>query len=231
MADVNKQGGVLAVRRLLWHIPRLTLDLLFPLHCTGCQREGKVLCETCVDHLPRLKTPYCPVCAEPNSGSICRWCQQSTPGFDGLRGPYLMEGPIREAIHNLKYRGIRAAATELGDLLAQFLTDQAIPGDVIVPVPLHPRRVRERGYNQSELFRTKDSPPQVQAGSREQRRENVADSFRCNTDVRGNSDVHHRAVILVDDVATTGSTLSACASALKAAGATSVWGLVLAREG
>jgi ComF family protein len=153
-----------------------------------------------------------------------------------------MEGPIRNAIHSLKYRGVRAAATELGGLLAQFLGDQAIPGDVIVPVPLHPRRLRERGYNQSALLarqvtkltglslnqeslaRTKDSPPQVQAGSREQRRDNVAGSFQCN------NDMHGRAVILVDDVATTGSTLSACASALKSGGATSVWGLVLARE-
>ena len=172
----------------------------------------------------------------------CRWCQQSPLSIDGIRAPYLMQGPIREGIHSLKYRGVRAAAPELGRLLAQYLAGHAVPGDIIVPVPLHPRRLRERGYNQSALLaremaelsglavqeellvKTRNSPPQV-GGTRDRRRENVEGSFQCNSEVGG------RAVILVDDVATTGSTLSACASALKAAGATSVWGLVLAREG
>ncbi len=113
--------------------------------------------------------------------------------------------------------------------------------DVLVPVPLHPRRLRSRGYNQSALLtkelskklgldmdeslliRAKNTRPQVSA-SREERRENVQGSFRCDRDVNG------QAVILVDDVATTGSTLSACAAVLKDAGATSVWCLVLARE-
>ena len=110
-----------------------------------------------------------------------------------------------------------------------------------MPVPLHSRRIRHRGYNQSLLLarelakltgldldekllvRIKDTPPQVGA-SRSQRRGNVEGSFRCQRDVSG------KALILVDDVATTGSTLSACATALKAAGAATVWGLALARE-
>ena len=117
-----------------------------------------------------------------------------------------------------------------------------ITGDLLAPVPLHSRRLRSRGYNQSALltlelgkltglpveeglvFRTRDAPPQVQAASRQQRRSNVEDSFQCNTGLSG------EAVILVDDVATTGSTLSACAAALKDAGAGSVWGLTVARE-
>ena len=116
-----------------------------------------------------------------------------------------------------------------------------MPGDVLVPVPLHPRRLRSRGYNQSELLaralskklgmemdqrllaRTRNTPPQVSA-SREDRRDNVQGSFRCD------GRVDKRPVILVDDVATTGSTLMACAGALKDAGAASVWGLVLARD-
>ncbi len=228
---------------VLMQLPKLALDLLFPLSCLGCRREGKLLCQDCADNLPRLKTPYCRVCAEPNARSLCRWCSGIAPGFDGLRAPYLMEGPLREAVHALKYRGIRAAAPQLAELLANFMKSHSIPGEELVPVSLHPRRLRERGYNQSELLakelskrtglpvnagaliRARDSGPQVRTVSRERRRENVSDSFQCKNDMTG------RRLILIDDVATTGSTLSACASVLKAAGAASVWALVLAREG
>ena len=228
---------------VLTQLPKFALDLLFPLNCLGCRREGSLLCQTCVDNLPRLKTPYCRICAEPNARSLCRWCSGIVPAFDGLRAPYLIEGLLREAIHALKYRGVRAAAPQLAELLADFLRSHSVPGEELVPVSLHSRRLRERGYNQSELLakelskrtglpvnagaliRARDSGPQVRTVSREQRRENVSDSFQCKNDMTG------RRLILVDDVATTGSTLSACASALKAAGAASVWALVLAREG
>ena len=226
----------------LMQLPKLALDLLFPLTCLECRREGKLLCPACVSDLPRLKTPYCRICAEPNARSLCRWCSTIAPAFDGLRAPYLMEGALREAVHALKYRGIRAAAPQLAEFLADFLKWHPIPGERLVPVSLHPRRLRERGYNQSALLakelskltglpvnegcltRIKDSPPQARSASRQQRRENVSESFQCKDDMTG------RRLILVDDVATTGSTLSACASALKAAGAVSVWALVLARE-
>ena len=228
---------------MLVQLPRLALDLLFPLHCWGCQRQGKLLCESCIPHLPRLERPYCSLCAQPKAQTKCHWCAEAPLCVDGIRAPFLMEGPVRDGVHSLKYRGVRAAAAELGSLMAQYQADQPVPGDVIVPVPLHRRRLRERGYNQSALLaremsklsgipvderllvRTKDTLPQVRAASREQRRLNVEGSFQCPETVEG------RALILVDDVATTGSTLSACASALKDRGAASVWGLVLAREG
>ena len=82
-------------------LPRLALDLLFPLQCLGCQREGKLLCESCEKELPRLESPYCQVCAQPNAQMECRWCQQSPLSIDGIRAPYLMQGPIREGIHSL----------------------------------------------------------------------------------------------------------------------------------
>ena len=154
-----------------------------------------------------------------------------------------MEGVVQDAIHGLKYRGLRALAPELGVLLAQFLESHPLPADIVVPVPLHRRRLRSRGYNQATLLarelgkrsglpvngsllsRNIDTPPQVVAADRDQRRSNVSGSFHSVGGVPG------LAILLVDDVATTGSTLSACAAALKDAGAAQVWGLTLAREG
>ena len=190
-----------------------------------------------------LKRPYCGRCAAPiPSGELCQQCTIGAPEIDESRSPYLLEGAIREAIHGLKYRNLRAVAPTLGRLLAQWLGSSYILGESLVPVPLHPRRLRGRGYNQSALLakevskhtglglnedvlvRTRDSPPQVSLSSREERARNVEGSFECVGDARG------RRFILVDDVVTTGSTMSACAAALKAGGARSVWGLSLTRQ-
>ena len=227
--------SALDAKRIVRQLAGAALDFLFPLNCLGCQRDGRVLCASCIEALPELNPPYCIVCAQPNAPTTCHICLESPPAFDGVRAPYQMEGTIQDAIHSLKYRGLKAAAPKLAELLARYLADHP------VPVPLHPRRLRSKGYNQSALLaktlskklglemnqrlmtRTRNTPPQVNA-SRVDRRDNVQGSFRCD------GPVDNQAVILVDDVATTGSTLSACASALKAAGAASVWGLVLARE-
>ena len=230
------------MKTFLSKLSNWSLDLVFPIQCTGCGRESKILCKACVPGLAQLKSPYCQVCASPNALSPCRWCRQSPLSVDGIRAPFLMEGAVREAIFSLKYRGVRAAAPELGRLLAQYMADRTVPGDLIMPVPLHRRRLRARGYNQSALLarelckltalpqannlltRVKDGPPQVEAASRSQRRTNVDGSFKTAGDVAG------LKVLLIDDVVTTGTTMSACAAALKAAGAASVWGLALARE-
>lgn len=219
-----------------------TLDLLFPIRCAGCHRESMILCEECVPGLARLKAPYCDVCASPGTLSPCPQCRENPLDIDGIRAPFLMEDAVKDAVHSLKYRGVRAAAPQLGRLLAQHLAQRSVPGEVLVPVPLHSRRLRSRGYNQSALLakelakhtgisldsnlltRAKDAPPQVETSSPEDRRSNVEGSFHCTGEVTG------QKVLLIDDVATTGSTLSACAAALKAGGAASVWGLVLARE-
>ena len=153
-----------------------------------------------------------------------------------------MEGAIREAIHAFKYRGVFGAKRELAGMLAAYLDSCPLPGDIIAPVPLHPRRLRERGYNQAALLsrelgklnglpvnealvsRVQDTPQQARTGNRQARQDNVTGSFRASENARG------LAVILVDDVVTTGATMSACSKALKDAGACSVWGLALARE-
>ena len=153
-----------------------------------------------------------------------------------------MEGLIQDAIHHLKYRNLRAPAPELAGILSRYLQTHPLPGDSLLPVPLHPRRLRRRGYNQALLLarelgklrglevndgllkRIKDNSPQAEATNLEQRLLNVAGSFACRGDAAG------AKIILIDDVSTTGSTLSACAEALKRAGASSVWGLTLTRQ-
>lgn len=150
---------------------------------------------------------------------------------------------MREAIHALKYERVRSLAVPLGTLLAEAPLIRAMPDAVIVPVPLHSTRFKERGFNQSELLaerlagcaemalvsdclhRTRATAAQTHLNVNE-RVENVRDAFAC----RDHRFVGRRA-ILIDDVCTTGSTLEACAIALKADGATFVAGLTLARAG
>ena len=150
---------------------------------------------------------------------------------------------MRQAIHQLKYRNLRVLAVPLAELLSDYLATNPVTGEVLVPVPLHKRRLRERGYNQASLLahqlgrlinlpvvddsliRLRSTPPQARTSTVEERRSNVVNAFACR-DQR----LWGKQVLLIDDVSTSGATLDACAAALKAGGATSVWGLVLAKE-
>lgn len=230
------------MQNLITKLTASALDLLFPLECFGCGKEGDVLCPSCLAGVLRLVQPYCRLCAQPGRANPCVSCRESPLDVDAIRAPFLFDGAIQKAVHGLKYRNLRAAAPKLGELMGEFLTSARIPGDVLVPVPLPSSRLRQRGYNQAELLasevskttglqvdnrilaRVRNTPTQVGTAGREERRRNVEGSFQANPGLKGAS------IIVVDDVATTGSTISACASALKSAGAASVWELVLARE-
>ena len=228
---------------LLTKLRGTALGVLFPLHCLGCGKEGKSLCETCLSIAPPLSSPYCEVCANPGVGNVCDWCLDVPLQVDGIRAPYLYveDGLIHRAIIDLKFNNLRALAPELGQLLADYLSANPIPGDVIVPVPCHSKRVRQRGFNQAALIakqlgkltglpvneklltRVKNNPSQLQMSGREQRWKNVEGNFAT---VGSADDLR---VLLVDDLTTTGSTMSACAGELKNAGASEVWGLAVAR--
>ena len=222
----------------------LAVDSFFPRRCVGCGKAVGFLCPECLGKLPRLFPPLCPRCGKPQASSItCPSCWQRQIEIDGIRSPFRFDGVIREAIHQLKYRNLKAISPCLAELLADYLRSNPLPGEAVVCVPLHPRRLRERGYNQSSLLatelgrcidlpviegcliRVKQTKPQVSAIDAEERRRNVADAFVC-CDER----VSGKQIILIDDVCTSGATLESCATALKNKGATSVWGLTLARE-
>ena len=224
---------------------RTVMDALYPLECVGCGGSGKVICDGCAADLPELVPPFCRTCATPGDFAICNVCAENPRQFDGVRAPYVYSGAIRSAILALKYGGIRAAGAPLGDMLCEYLAGNPVPGDLLVPVPMHRRRRRERGYNQAELLarrvaegcdlayapelllRTRHADPQAGISNAAQRMTNVAGSVT----VGSVEDVAGTRIVLVDDVATTGSTLETCADALKRAGAESVWGLVLAVAG
>ena len=191
-----------------------------------------------------MRPPLCDRCGRPlPGGGPCPLCRDWPGDIDGVRSVFRFDGAVRQAVHSLKYRNVKALAHPLAQLMAEYLACQRLPVDVVVPVPLHPARLRRRGYNQSQLLaselaglaslplvegalrRTKDTPPQARSGGIEERHGNVADAFAC----RG-SEVRGRHCLLVDDVYTSGATLGACAAALKAAGAREVWGLTLAME-
>lgn len=225
-------------------LKRVAFNLLFPPWCIGCGREGGYICDSCRQQLPFISPPVCPRCGRPLSqGNFCPGCTGEQSEIDGIRSPFLFNGVIRRAIHELKYRNLRALAPSLAGFLHEFHKDNPLPGDVLVPVPIHRKRLRERGYNQSSLLahelgrlsglpviddsliRRSYTPSQARATSAADRLENVAGAFAC-VDER----LRDKQVILIDDVSTSGATLNACAGVLKSSGAITVWGLVLALE-
>ena len=151
----------------------------------------------------------------------------------------IFAAPLREAIHDLKYNNASSLAAPLGAHMTAYWRAHGLAADLIAPVPLHRGRLAERGYNQSALLarasresgtpldeklvvRHKATQQQALLNATE-RRANVKDAFTCRGEARG------RTIVLIDDVCTTGSTLEACAAALRAAGAAGVWAFTLAR--
>ena len=189
-----------------------------------------------------MKPPLCECCGrEVGAGNRCQDCARARPRIDGIRACSRFEGAVRHAVHRLKYNGQRGLAEPLADFLSK--TAHALPeAEAIVPVPLHPSRERQRGYNQSALLaralgerldlpvvetvsRVRKTDTQVGL-DRRKRQDNVKGAFACPQPELAAG----RNLLLVDDVCTTGSTLIACAEPLLRAGAASVWGLVVARQ-
>lgn len=228
------------LRRLL----AVLTDLLFPPRCGGCGAVGTWLCDPCIAQIaPPIPAGWtCGGCGSVEWGA-CRRC--ADPDLAGFLVVGAFEGPLRQAIHRLKYNRQRALAPTLARLLALGLTHTPAPwGDGLPPllaVPLHPRRTRERGFSQTQvlaqalaaqahyplltgLARIRPTPPQVGLTG-VQRRVNVAGAFAW----QGPTPPPLGPLLLVDDVYTTGATLVAAAQALREAGAGPVYGVVLAR--
>lgn len=189
-----------------------------------------------------MPEPVCQTCGLPlKKPGICPACEQNPPPYMALRSWVAFEEPIRSALHRLKYRRNIALGDALSHSMSAFVASLGWPVDTVVAVPLGRKRMQERGYNQvalvarplaalsgwdyrpGALFRARETRSQVGLSAVE-RQENMRDAFRSDPRfVRG------RTVLLMDDVATTGATLTACSRALLAAGAKSVYALTIAR--
>lgn len=228
----------------LRQIVGLVEDLLFPATCGGCGRRGTWLCQDCSS----LLIPACQAAdhqPSPAPGNPARRHSylDYSAALSDVQAAFLFAGPLRSSIHQFKYGGEHARGQFLGELLADH-AERLLAGrdiDLVLPVPLHRRRRRQRGFNQAEilarpvatrlgvplghgLLRTVETRPQVGLGPGE-RRANVRDAFWCEpAGVRG------RTVLLVDDVVTTGATMEAAARALVRSGVTRVEGMALARQ-
>lgn len=222
------------------------LNLLYPPSCVNCKTTNEWLCQDCLKRIAFITLPVCERCGTSISTDglpLCAQCKNNPlQSTDGIRSAsYFEDNPIRPAIHFLKYRNHRVVASILGKILIEAYRRYNLSADVIVPVPLHISRLRERGYNQSHLLanevakffnlpvntdtlqRVRETKSQMELEVNE-RRQNVLNAFVCH-----NEKLVSQKVLLIDDVCTTGSTLDACATALKEGGAASVWGLTLAK--
>jgi competence protein ComFC len=227
----------------LYHYFWSTLDWIYPPTCGGCDQLGVRWCSGCHEQTIRIDNRNCcPRCGldDLNNG-VCPSCIENPPICTAIRSWGAYDGPLREAVHRVKYK------QDLGltELFSSFLFDLLVELDwnvnLITSVPLSRKRLRQRGYNQAALLgwpvavrmdiryssraveRTRDTASQVNLSAKE-RLQNVVGAFHANPEV-----VKYKNVLVVDDVITTGATIQSCAQALLAAGANQVFGLSLAR--
>lgn len=222
---------------------RLVVDLMFPPRCALCRSEGAFICDRCTATLPRADGDRCDRCWLPLRYGRCFACEGYEPAFEALRSCFSYGGGVHDLVHALKFKRQSALAEPLGRFLAETIEEHALEADAVVPVPLHTMRRRDRGFDQALLLareavkntklpviealeRRTNTPAQARSMDAKARRLNVRDAFS----LRPGRDIDGRTLLLVDDVATTGATLDACARVLLAGGAASVLAVTVARD-
>lgn len=211
-----------------------------PCFLCGARTQGTLLCPGCAGDLPRVPAECCPVCALPTlAGAVCGACLKHPPAFDRTVSVYQYAFPASVLVQQLKYGDELALAPWLADRLVETLAGADRP-DLIIPMPLHENRLKERGFNQAALLakrlsnqldvaldlrntrRVRDTRPQVELPLKH-RRGNMRNAFACDLDLTG------KHVALVDDVMTSGASLNELAKVVKRAGAAEVSVWVIAR--
>lgn len=210
-----------------------------PQPCTlcGAMSQDGVWCNACAKTLPRFSAAHCPVCALPSpSGAICGQCLQYPPSYQRTVAAYVYAFPIDKLIQAMKFSEALPLVPALADGLLEQIT--LLP-DGIVAMPLHPERIKERGFNQSQLLaqrlakklniplldicqRVRNTTPQSTLAW-DERRKNLHQAFHCTGEIEG------KHIAIVDDVMTTGASMEALASTLLQAGATEISAWAIAR--
>lgn len=233
------------------------INIIFPSKCLVCGRilpirEEARVCSQCWENIEFVKPPFCAKCGRPlpaphrSSGAgfaLCFDCSREPPLFGRMRAVGIYNQPLRKCIHLLKYRNKTRLAQPLGQLMVnymkQYYNNQKF--NLLIPVPLHPSRLKERGFNQSKLLaepiskffniplashllkRVQNTRSQFEL-TKHERQENLKNAFA----VTHPELVWEKSILLIDDISTTGTTINECTKPLLASGAKFIWALVLA---
>ena len=246
------------IKSFLNKIKKSILDILLPIECLGCGKEDEWLCKECFKKIKLKDNDECPACKRWSMyGKVHEGCKDETYLNGLIVAVGFKEKIIQDMVHGLKYGLAKKLASPLSDLLINkikkldekegYLNEIHLLFDtnlILVPIPLHGRRLRWRGFNQAELLarrvaekfnlvmrpyvlkRVRHKEAQIKL-KRDQRLENIKDVFRVSDEWRDK--LKSTKVLLVDDVTTSGATLNECAGELKKCGVEEVWGIVLAR--
>lgn len=217
------------------------LDLIFPKSCVGCKKIGSYLCLNCEEKLELISVQNCPVCGHKSLTGITHPSCINQFSLDGSTSIFNYKNPIKQAIHQIKYRLVKDEIKTFVDLMLKLLPKNFPNFDLIIPIPLHPKKLKERGFNQSVeiakiisqnlniplapniLIRTKYTKPQFNLKSQE-RLNNIKNAFALINPEK----IYHKKILLIDDVATTYSTLNEATNVLKKSGVSFTWSLTLA---
>ncbi len=227
------------------------LELLFPIRCISCGKYKQWICDDCLKNIELNNEHPCPRCEKNStvSGITCPNCHKNFP-LDGMISAVSYKNSlVSEAVHLLKYRFIKDLTINLSELMTKAYINSNNPlPDIIIPVPLHKRRLRWRGFNQAELLaeylsnnlapgisiatdnsiilRKKYSKPQAKIKNYQDRIANMQDVFGSSSNIS----LDNKHALLVDDIATTGTTIIECAKVLKKLHARKVTALVISRQ-
>jgi len=210
--------------------------------CGGCGKVGWRWCPDCQARVPRVDKPFCEKCGIPTlKADTCEKCKSNPPAYRMMRSWAVFDSPIQNGLHTMKYRRNIGLGESIAIQMVDFVRSLRWPIEIMMPVPLGKNRLKERGYNQVGLVARPlayrlglryepDSVRKIRETRSQvgltvsQRRENVQEAYQADPQV-----VKRKSILIMDDVATTGSTISACTEALLSAGARDIYVLTIAR--